>query len=41
MQKVETTELSTRRGTFDRGVGEYNMTPCHGGERGFESPRGR
>ena len=21
--------------------GKYNMTPCHGGDRGFESPRGR
>jgi hypothetical protein len=41
MKSVETTELSTRRGTFDRGDREYNMTPCHGGDRGFKSPRGR
>ena len=41
MKSVETTELSTRRGTFDRGDREYNVTPCHGGDRGFKSPRGR
>ena len=26
---------------FSTGLREYNMTPCHGGDRGFESPRGR
>ena len=26
---------------FSTGLQKYNMTPCHGGDRGFESPRGR
>jgi|GEM_PF-2389677 len=26
---------------FSTGLREYNMTPCHGGDQGFESPRGR
>ncbi|MBA7526131.1 hypothetical protein ES705_18292 [subsurface metagenome] len=26
---------------FSTGLREYNVTPCHGGDRGFESPRGR
>jgi len=41
MQEVETGQHSTRRGTFDRAAGEYNMPPCHGGDQGFKSPRGR
>jgi hypothetical protein len=27
--------------TFWTGDREYNVTPCHGGDRGFKSPRGR
>ena len=26
---------------FSTGLREYNMTPCHGGDRGFKSHRGR
>ena len=39
-KKVEIT-ATPRTVTFWTGEREYNVTPCHGGDRGFKSPRGR